>query len=442
MPTCQLYSANGPVPPPRAAPASRPVEAPIAAPPAPEPPEPPEPPAPEPPAFAPSATVDEHVARADAWCVAQAKFHTQDARAIHHREQLDERAATLRMRFEGLHHELIEMTTEYNALQRQDDAREADRWAEHAALCADADAWAEPRPSAPRSVALHYDASSALRGVDGKLKHKLHLQRGDRAPDWLGALTAVAGTAVTAWAELVHDAELPDDDAPWRPAVNAVKAVGRTAREAWQPQYNLCAHADGVVETPEDNVVGGAIAFSYTDKYGEAWRAHLARHSTSADARAPLTGPRVNGRLAFATTLPLDLPHAYTDQHREIALDAVATGRVGEEALAAHLATHGAAYSRAIRLHWMRERSDAPLHAARLREMVATRARRELAKAWREPDSDGGFETAGEEEGVVEAAAAMEESTVEAEAPSSPVSHVTTDLYNLTSQFEKPWYAR
>ena len=347
MPPCKLYTANGPVPlplprPAKATPPAEPcaVAAAVAAP-APEP-------APPKPTVVPSATVREHIERSDAWYAKQAAFDAQDARAIHHREQLDERAATLRMRFEGMHLELVEMGAEYKALQEADDAREEARWAEHEAMCADADAWDVPQPCAPRSVALHYDTSLPLRGMDGKLKHDLHLQRGDRAPDWLSTLTAVAGTAVTAWAELVRGAPLSDAQTPWRPAVDAVKGVGMAVRAAWQPQYNLCSHADGVVETPEANVVGGAVAFSYTDKYGAAWRAHLVRHSANEDARAPLTGPRVDGRLNFEATQPEELPWAYTDQHREVALDAVATGRVSEEELVAHLEARGAAYSQAI----------------------------------------------------------------------------------------------
>lgn len=448
MPPYRLYAANCPAPPPRrpcvpAAP--RPIEAPAAAAPA----------APESaptsvlPAVPPSENIKEHLERAERWIDKQQLFDQQDARAIHHREHLDARTAMLRTRFEGLHHELVEMVAEYNALQEADDAHEEQRWAEHEALCADADAVDATRPLAPRSVALHYDTSLPLRDVHAKLEHKVHLQRGDRSPDWLKTLTAVVGTAVTAWAELARGREATDEDASWRPAVDAVKAVGLAVRAKWKGQYNLCAHADGTVETTITDVVGGGVGFSYADKYGDAWRMHLARNAESEDARSPLTGPRVDGRLNFEETQPAELPHEYTDQHRELALDAVAVGWITQEEVEAAVDEHGAAYADAIRLRWVRERPNTPLTSQRLGEMVARRATRELAKAWRDPDLElvSDYASSEEAEEAELISAPMEDAVVavavaeEPKAPPSPVSSLTNEFYNMT-QFQPPWYAR
>ena len=166
MPTLRLYSGDCPMPLPRqrAAPvlgcasaektctkACLPAE--------------PAPPPPKESAFTmpPSKNLDEHLDRSDSWIDKQQVFDRQDARSIHHRDKLDERAATVRMRVEGLHHELVEMVAEYKLLQEGDDAHETERWSEYEALCADADAVAAPHPACPRSVALHYDSSLPLR---------------------------------------------------------------------------------------------------------------------------------------------------------------------------------------------------------------------------------------------------------------------------------------
>ena len=109
-------------------------------------------PAPKPPSarctFVPSATLDEHITRVGDWYSKQDEFQGQDTLSIHHRENLDERAALIRMRLESMHHELIEMHSEYISQQEQDDGNEEQRVLEYETLCTDACAMGQPLPVA------------------------------------------------------------------------------------------------------------------------------------------------------------------------------------------------------------------------------------------------------------------------------------------------------
>lgn len=329
-----------------------------------------------------STSGEEHERRAASWERKLQKFDTQDLGALQHREGLDRRVTTLRMRIEGMHRELAEVADEYATLQTNDDLHEAARWNEHEGLCVDAEAYGKPLPPPPRTIAGHYDASAALRGRDGYLKHRLHAQRGDRAPDWLPMLTAVLGTALTAWHELsrapTSPASLADEQAPFRQAVAAIKAVGKAVQAEWRPEYNLCTHADGTAETAACNVIEGGVPFNFSDRYGEAWRVHLARLDECEDARAPLTGTRTNGELCFDSdaALPLD----YSDQGRAHALADAAAGFLDPLDVEAAVSARGASYGEAIRTRWIRDRPNQPLSEHRLGEMVASRAKLELAK--------------------------------------------------------------
>ena len=337
-------------------------------------------PAPKPPSarctFVPSATLDEHITRVGDWYSKQDEFQGQDTLSIHHRENLDERAALIRTRLESMHHELIEMHSEYMSLQEQDDSNEEKRDLEYEALCTDACAMGQPLPLAPRSVGRYYDTSLPLRNAAGKLKHKLHMQRGDRVPDWLTTLSAVVALTATAWSELVNGSETPEapnERVECRRAIDAVKAVAHLVRAEWCPQYNLCTDVDGLVETPEEDVVGGLVEFDYADRYGKSWRAYLSEHAASEDARAPLTGPRVNGRLNFEASVPDEPPCEYTDLGCESALDSWAVEYLTPEQIKAHTEARGSHYAKAISRRWMRERSDKPLIEARLKDMIHTR---------------------------------------------------------------------
>ena len=190
------------------------------------------------------------------------------------------------------------------------------------------------------------------------------------------------GTASTAWHELSRPPASPppkDGDAqPFRRAVAAIKEVAAAVRAEWAPQYNLCTHADGTVETEADSVIEGGVPFNFSDRYGEAWRVHLARLNECTDACAPLTGPRVTHALfddMHSEGLPLD----YSDQHceHELAEKAKELGTLDVEA---RVATQGFRYEKAIRARWMRDRPNQPLSDKRVAAMVATRAGLELAK--------------------------------------------------------------
>ena len=88
------------------------------------------------------------ITRAEDWYSKQDEFQRQDTRSIHHRENLDERAALIRMRLESMHHELIEMHSEYISQQEQDDGNEEQRVLEYETLCTDACAMGQPLPVA------------------------------------------------------------------------------------------------------------------------------------------------------------------------------------------------------------------------------------------------------------------------------------------------------
>lgn len=326
-----------------------------------------------------SATPEEHRERAQAWERRLKKFDRQDRGMLKHREGLDRRATTLRMRIEGLAQELRELGEEYATLQLGDDRDDRERWQEHEALCVDAEAHGEPAPRAPCSIAGYHDTSTPLRDADGKLKQRLFQQRGDRAPDWLPTLTSVLHTASTAWQELSRGAASPAaEDTPFRRAVDAIKEVGTAVRQQWKPQYNLCSHGDGTAESVAENVIEGGVAFNFNDRFGESWRVHLARHDASEDARAPLTGTRTNGALSFECDAPLPLD--YCDQNREHELADV--GRtLGPRLVAAEVTARGHKYEDMIRTRWIRERPNQPLSAERCAVMVEQRARLELAKA-------------------------------------------------------------
>lgn len=408
-----------------------------------------------------SATPEGHRLRAAQWREALVAHDAVDVGALAHREGLDRRVATLRMRIEGLHQELVEMSDAYTALQADDDAREAERCCAYEALCADAEAHDQPLPSAPRSIAGYHDASAELRGADGKLKHLIHAQRGDRAPDWLPALSAVVHTASVAWHEMSRPAarhapvEPELEGSPFRRAVDATKQVGQAMVDAWTPQCNLCAHADGTIETAADNVIEGGVPFNYSDRFGDAWRAHLARTDACEDARAPLTGPRENGELRFAAGTGATLPRDYSDQGREHALDTEAAGVVDSEAEELAVRVFGEVYEEEIRARWIRDRPNQALSQRRLGAMVATRARRELAKAALARVADVGGGAAAFEDDCEPAPAPTDACqdpnpepepkpvTATAQAPTSAPAP-PTDLadYNLDDLLPTPWYRR
>lgn len=322
-------------------------------------------------------------------------FAGEDLASINHRDGLDRRVAGLRTRAEAIGAELVEMVDEYGELQRRDDVREADREAAYGALCQTAEAHGQELPTPPGSVGQYYDATRGLRDVEGKLVDKIVDQRRDRAPDWLPSIAAVFGATGQAWMEMSEPPDsLTDPDEQYvcvakrrldacgegdsvargaleaelaaqtkthalrRAAVEAIKALGEHVREQWAPEYNLANHADGTVETIEANVIEEGVPFDYNDRYGTQWLRHLQRtERASEDLKAPLTGPRTNGRLDFTEGAPSSLPFDYSHLNREAAIRA-AIPLLSEDDVAAHIEANAKEYTKAVRVQWYRDRPN------------------------------------------------------------------------------------
>lgn len=377
MPTCLLHTSDTPAPP---LPAARPR-------PTPPPPEKPPTPTPAPPAaILPigCGTYEEFETRKERWEEDAPERDAADLVSIRHREGLDVRATTLRMRIEGLATELLELRDEYDALQEHDDACDAARIGEHVELCRAAAVFKVAAPAAPRSAALYYDTSRPLRDDHGKLTRKVAEQRADRAPDWLPVLTAVMRTASCAWRELSYGnaPRVPGaSDGAVGAAIDAVKAVGMQARAAWRPQYNLREHHDGTIETAKEHVVDVGVPFSYCDRFGAEWQCEVAQRCESEDAAAPLTGPRRAGRLAFPVSSLPKLPDAFHDMGFERLLTDFARKRLHEAEVGQHLDVHRARLTDAVRREWAKARPNVPLGEAHECVAVEARAKMELAKA-------------------------------------------------------------
>ena len=318
------------------------------------------------------------------WDVAQwnkelAAFAVADRQTLHHLEKLDRRVATLRMRIEHMTSELKEVAEEYAKLQSQADIDREDRQKRYERLCACASARREPPPSAPCSVAGYHDTSTALRGADGKLLVRVYRQRTDRAPDWLPMLTAVLETATIAWGDLVHEttdvhgAEYKSSHSktshppPLRLAIEAIKQVGNDARARWQPQYNLRSHADGLCETVKDNVITGGVPFSFSDRYGKAWRKNL---TDTRNRRAD--NDHDDGRVP-------PLPPDYWDQTCWLSLIDESLQVDGSQ-IALEMQQNSSQYIDLIYKRWIRERADAPLSWTYLEALATQRARAEVVK--------------------------------------------------------------
>ena len=474
MPTCLLHTSDTPAPPlPAARPRPRPVpppEKPLAPAPAPAPPV----------AVLPTGrgTYEDFDARKERWEEDAAERDAVDLVSMRHREGLDVRATTLRMRIEGLATELLELRDEYDALQEHDDACDDARASEHAALCRAAAVFKVAAPSAPRSAALYYDTSRPLRDGHGKLARKVAEQRADRAPDWLPMLTAVVRTASCAWRELSHGnvPRVPGaSEGVVGAAIDAVKAVGMEARAVWRPQYNLRQHHDGTIETVKEHVVDVGVPFSYCDRFGAEWRCEVARRCESEDAAAPLTGPRRAGRLAFPVSSLPKLPDAFHDMGFEALLTDFARKRLREAEVGQHLDAHRARLADAVRLEWAKARPNVPLGEAHECAAVEARAKMELAKArlwgfalaepppspwsgaredteesesWSESEADSIGEAAPMEEPGVAFDVAMPEPepAPEPEPEPEPVAALAEDMHDVNvsdaaTWLPKPWYA-
>lgn len=154
-----------------------------------------------------NSSASEYAASADAYKKRRLEMLVQDTDMYNRRLTLEARAMAMRVRMEEFGAEMRELVEEFEEAEKQEMNVWDERQSEWMALAARAQECRERQkpPYEPMSLAFFYDESKTFRTVGGKGElfegMKLKYKQRNRAPDWLGAASAMATVVSNTWTQ-------------------------------------------------------------------------------------------------------------------------------------------------------------------------------------------------------------------------------------------------